>query len=127
MEAEAVQEGGDWGVAAISLARECARAAQRGGTPAAAGRWTGGCGRPCGWRCRRPRARRRAEWRHNLSGRWHSGRVHFTRPDSERAKELRADDGHSQGAGAGTEPSLYKVPGAGDRFRGDEERGWGRV
>ena len=44
LEAQGVSAGGDPGVAALFVAGQCARTAQCGGTPAAAGGWGGGCG-----------------------------------------------------------------------------------
>ena len=54
--AKPFEPGRDRGAAAIFLAGQRARAAQRGGAAAAAGRRSGGCGRGAGWRCRSPRA-----------------------------------------------------------------------
>ena len=66
LEAQAVRAGGHRGAAALRLAGQRARAAQRGGAAAAAGGWPGGRARRCAWRCRQaagaepPRRRRSA-------------------------------------------------------------------
>ena len=81
--------------------------------------------RPYGWRCRRMRAK--APARSGAGIRRPPGPAHGfvrARTDSGRAEAPQsAHDRHRQGAGPGAQPSVQKVPGAGDRPARDAQRG----